>query len=116
MTTTLTPATAAFPSPDTATLADIFRAYQLSYIEVEDEPGNGAEFNAYNSTDAWVSLPFDEDEDDCIAGYSWDTYLPLILDELSSKVGRYHRVEGRLTQMPDGTFFFKGNITTEFEG
>lgn len=116
MTATIAPPATTLPSPAEAALADIFSAYNLAYVEVEDTPGNGCELNGYGTDDAWVSLPFDVNEEGCVAGYDWDVYLPLILDEIATKVGRYHTVEGRLMQNPDGTFSFKGNVTKEFEG
>ena len=100
---------------ETATLAGFFQAYGISYIELLDEPGNGIELNPYAADDSFVILGFDEDDEDVKEGYHWDIYCPLILIELANKLERYHRAEGRLTLLSDGTTLFKGNVTFETE-
>ena len=107
--------TTAFAPAETATLSDVFSAYKISYLEVSDTPGEGTEVTAYSSDDSYIFLGMDADDDDCKGGYDWDLYTQLIFNLLYDKVGEYSCVEGTLRQRADGSFSFKGNVTTEVD-
>ena len=94
------------------TLNRVFDTYGIVYINLEDQPGNGLEYDAYDANDYAVIVPnSDELEDD---GIDPDAYLQELLYKLGEFGGNYHRLEGTLSRA-NGKFSFKGNVTTHID-
>jgi hypothetical protein len=101
------------PATATKTLAGFFDAYEIASLQVTDIVGDATDFTAYRADNSIALLAFDADDVECVDGYEWDKYCPLVLGFLAVKLGNYTEIAGTLSRNNAGEFQFKGTVTTE---